>query len=57
MGERYLRRPSGRVRAGADPDVPSVWREAGYVCAACGWPTETMPCEDHQPEAWKAANS
>jgi hypothetical protein len=24
----------------------------GWVCAECGTPTESEPCEDHQPAAY-----
>lgn len=38
-----------------DPKAaPDVWDgtlpPGGYVCAACGQPTESEPCPDHQPE-------
>ncbi len=37
-------------------DVADVWDDGlppgGYVCAACGQPTESEPCEEHQPIAW-----
>lgn len=26
----------------------------GYVCSACGTPTESEPCKDHQPAAYAA---
>jgi hypothetical protein len=42
MDERYNNR-----------DAPNVWDDGlppgGYVCAACGQPTESEPCADHQP--------
>lgn len=30
------------------------WPPGGYVCAACSTPTESEPCQDHQPIAWAA---
>jgi DNA polymerase-3 subunit epsilon len=35
-------------------DAPDVMGETGviYVCAACGMPIETEPCEQHQPRAY-----
>lgn len=24
-----------------------------FCCEECGIPTETEPCQEHQPEAWK----
>lgn len=39
-----------------DGDALDVWsREVapgGMVCAVCGMPTESEPCEEHQPAAW-----
>lgn len=26
----------------------------GMVCSECGMPTESEPCEEHQPKAWAA---
>lgn len=34
-------------------DEPDVWHNGGWVCRACGEPTETVPCEQHQPTAWQ----
>jgi len=35
--------------------APDVWMSyplpGGYVCGACGMPTESEPCAEHQPEA------
>jgi hypothetical protein len=28
----------------------------GFVCAECGTPTESEPCETHQPAAYAAMN-
>lgn len=33
-------------------DEPDVWHNGGWVCRSCGQPTETEPCEQHQPTAW-----
>lgn len=37
----------------APPDAPDVWDHCtapgGYVCGACGTPTESEPCSEHQP--------
>jgi hypothetical protein len=39
-------------------DVPNVWDGSlppvGYVCSECAMPTETEPCREHQPRAWRA---
>lgn len=39
-------------------DAPDVWSDAwppgGWVCETCGTPTESEPCQAHQPAAWEA---
>lgn len=41
-----------------EPDAPDVWSAewppGGYVCKVCGTPTESEPCQDHQPHAYAA---
>jgi|SRR5699024_1087424 len=32
-----------------DPTVPP----GGWVCGACGMPTESEPCRTHQPHIWR----
>lgn len=32
-------------------DEPDVWHNGGWVCRACGTPTDTVPCDVHQPVA------
>ena len=38
------------------PDAADKWvlynEIGGYVCSACGTPTESEPCAHHQPEAF-----
>jgi hypothetical protein len=38
-------------------DAPDVWDGSlppgGYVCGGCGQPTESDPCREHQPRAWR----
>ena len=40
------------------PDAADVWDgtipPGGYVCSTCGMPTESEPCQDHQPTAYGA---
>ena len=40
-------------------DAADVWDSTvapgGYVCAGCGVPTESEPCEKHQPAAYREA--
>lgn len=37
-------------------DAPDTWTTAnapgGWVCDACGLPTESEPCPEHQPYAY-----
>lgn len=41
-----------------EQNVPSVWDDSvapgGWVCSACGMPTESEPCGEHQsmPDQW-----
>jgi len=38
-------------------DAPSVMGDTGviYVCSVCQTPTESEPCQQHQPKAWAEA--
>jgi predicted RNA-binding protein with PUA domain len=40
----------GRVVTDA-PNVLGPWFI--YVCGVCEMPTESEPCREHQPDAWK----
>ena len=46
----WFRRMQNRFAA----DAPNVWDDGlppgGYVCAACGQPTESEPCAEHQEQ-------
>jgi hypothetical protein len=53
-------RPADAVRLAPDTaDARDVWdgsvAPGGYVCATCGTPTESEPCAEHQPDAWREA--
>ncbi|GAA5229244.1 hypothetical protein GCM10025779_00570 [Arthrobacter cryoconiti] len=41
-------------------DAPDVWDDSvfpgGMVCSTCGMPTESEPCEEHQPNTYERIN-
>jgi hypothetical protein len=46
----------GRFIVSRSADARNVWDPAvppgGFVCSVCGWPTESEPCQEHQPIAY-----
>ena len=51
---RAIRADEQHNRDRLAPRVDDVWDASvapgGYVCAACGMPTESEPCSEHQSE-------